>query len=81
MDAALRWNVREMVSFIPLSTFVLMLMDAFPDDRASLFFAATGITTLMSLGVLLLLMLRSWAQYREMEALASATPAPDATLA
>lgn len=81
MDAALRWNVREMVSFIPLSTFVLMLMDAFPDDRVSLFFAATGITTLMSLGVLLLLMLRSWAQYREMEALASATPAPDATLA
>ena len=81
VDEALKWNVREVISFIPTSALILAVSDTLPDDTRALFLSATGITTAVSLGVLLLLMVRSWAKYREMEALASATPAPDATLA
>ena len=81
VDEALKWNVREVISFIPTSALILAVSDTLPDDTTALFLSATGITTAVSLGVLLLLMVRSWAKYREMEALASATPAPDATLA
>lgn len=81
VDATLAWNVRELISFIPTSALILTVSEALPDDTTALFLSATGITTAVSLGVLLLLMLRSWSQYREMETLAIATPAPDATLA